>query len=185
MLLYFPADDSTFRAKYKILVGFGRACAPVRCAHPSFWAHWHAKQGAARPPPPLAHRSFAASHSTPKNIKNLSNLGRPRQRLFSFHLTTWRLKRLWNMRSPFILFLYSSWIFSFCYSLLFLLSFLFPAYSSFLILLFWSLLSLLVGTILRLLIILNCLLYYRHNISVILKDCSRGPSLFWSIWGQN
>ncbi len=21
------------------LVGFGRACAPVRCAHPSFWAH--------------------------------------------------------------------------------------------------------------------------------------------------
>jgi hypothetical protein len=26
----------------KILVGFGRACAPVRCAHPSFWAHCHA-----------------------------------------------------------------------------------------------------------------------------------------------
>ncbi len=22
-----------------ILVGFGRACAPVRCAHPSFWTH--------------------------------------------------------------------------------------------------------------------------------------------------
>jgi hypothetical protein len=21
-----------------VLVGFGRACAPVRCAHPSFWA---------------------------------------------------------------------------------------------------------------------------------------------------
>ncbi len=21
------------------LVGFGRACAPVRCAHPSFWTH--------------------------------------------------------------------------------------------------------------------------------------------------
>jgi hypothetical protein len=33
------------------LVGFGRACAPVSCAHPSFWAHWHAKRGAARPPP--------------------------------------------------------------------------------------------------------------------------------------
>ncbi len=29
---------------------FCRACAPVRCAHPSFWAHCHAKQGAARPP---------------------------------------------------------------------------------------------------------------------------------------
>ncbi len=28
------------------LVGFGRACA-----HPSFWAHCHAKRGAARPPP--------------------------------------------------------------------------------------------------------------------------------------
>ncbi len=37
-------------AWYTVLVGFGRACAPVRCAHPSFWAHYHAKQGAARPP---------------------------------------------------------------------------------------------------------------------------------------
>jgi hypothetical protein len=35
-------------------VGFGRACAPVRCAHPSFWVHCHAKRGAARPPPPIA-----------------------------------------------------------------------------------------------------------------------------------
>jgi hypothetical protein len=25
--------------KYLLLVGFGRACAPVRCTHPSFWAH--------------------------------------------------------------------------------------------------------------------------------------------------
>jgi hypothetical protein len=33
------------------LVGFGRACAPVRCAHPSFWAHCQAQEGAARPPP--------------------------------------------------------------------------------------------------------------------------------------
>ncbi len=41
----------------KQLVGFGRACAPVRCAHPSFWAYCHAQRGAARPP---AHRSFAA-----------------------------------------------------------------------------------------------------------------------------
>jgi hypothetical protein len=45
------------------LVGFGRACAPVRCAHPSFWAHRHAKQGAARP---AAHRSFAAFFRIPK-----------------------------------------------------------------------------------------------------------------------
>ncbi len=42
--------------KYKILVGFGLACAPVRCAHPSFWVNCHAKRGAARPP---AHRSVA------------------------------------------------------------------------------------------------------------------------------
>ncbi len=38
------------------LVGFGRACAPVRCAHPSFWAHKHAKRALRAP-----HRSFAAS----------------------------------------------------------------------------------------------------------------------------
>ena len=37
-------------------MGFGRACAPVRCAHPSSWVHRHAKLGAVRPP---AHRSFA------------------------------------------------------------------------------------------------------------------------------
>jgi hypothetical protein len=47
-------------------VGFGRACAPVRCAHPSFWVHHHAKRGAVRPP---AHRSFAVSYSIPKNRK--------------------------------------------------------------------------------------------------------------------
>jgi hypothetical protein len=38
-------------ALIKGLVGFGRACTPLRCAHPSFWAHYHAKRGAARPPP--------------------------------------------------------------------------------------------------------------------------------------
>ncbi len=45
----------TWTCYYK-LVGFGRACAPVNCAHPSFWALCHAQQGAARPPP----ISFAA-----------------------------------------------------------------------------------------------------------------------------
>jgi hypothetical protein len=43
---------------YDRLVGFGRACAPVRCAHPSFWAHCLAKQGAARPPPIAASLVF-------------------------------------------------------------------------------------------------------------------------------
>jgi hypothetical protein len=28
--------------RYYLLVGFGRVCAPVRCEHPSFWAHCHA-----------------------------------------------------------------------------------------------------------------------------------------------
>ncbi len=124
------------------LVGFGRACAPVRCAHPSFWAHCHPKRGAARPP---AHRSFAASYSTPKNIYNLSNLGHPHQGLFSFHWTTEAMKnedpcpsKLCTMR-PYALifsvcyFFYSFWIFSFCYSLLFLLSFSISSYSSLLI----------------------------------------------------
>jgi hypothetical protein len=45
------------RNLFELLVGFGRACAPVRCAHPYFWAHRHAKRGAARP---AAHHSFAA-----------------------------------------------------------------------------------------------------------------------------
>ncbi len=72
-----------------ILVGFGRACAPVRCAHPSFWAYCHINQGAARLP---AHRSFAASYSTPKNIYNLSNLGRLRQGFFSFNGNTEAMK---------------------------------------------------------------------------------------------
>ena len=49
---------------YFLLVGFGRACAPVRCAHPSFGTHCHAKRALRAPP---AHRSFAASYSTPKN----------------------------------------------------------------------------------------------------------------------
>jgi hypothetical protein len=51
--------------KYTKLVGFGCACAPVRCAHLSFWAHCHTKQGRCMPPPP-PHRSFAA----PPKIKH-------------------------------------------------------------------------------------------------------------------
>jgi hypothetical protein len=53
----------SFVLYYYKLVGFGRACAPVRCAHPSFWAQCHIKPDAARPP---AHRSFAAFYSTPR-----------------------------------------------------------------------------------------------------------------------
>ncbi len=46
---------------YNIVVGFGRACAPVCCAHPSFWAHKHAKLALR-----AQYSSFAAS---PKNKK--------------------------------------------------------------------------------------------------------------------
>ena len=124
-------------------MGFGLACAPVRCEHPSFWTHCHAQRGAARPPP--VYRSFAASYSTPKNIYNLSNLGRPHQGLFF----STGPQRLWKMRTParqnyvpmrpyalifsVCYFFYSFWIFSFCYSLLFLLSFSISSYSSLLI----------------------------------------------------
>ncbi len=63
-----------------LLVGFGRACAPVRCAHPCaartrlFWAHCHAKRGAARP---AVLRSFAVFSLYSKNKNNLPNSSRP------------------------------------------------------------------------------------------------------------
>ncbi len=79
--------------------------------------------------PPPAHRSFAASYSTPKNIYDISNLGRPRTGLFSFHWTTEAMKQEVRL--------------SFYFS--------FSSYSSLLILLFLSLLILLVGAILLLL----------------------------------
>jgi hypothetical protein len=50
---YAAQEIKLLKSVIRKLVGFGRACAPMRCAHPSFWAHCHAKQGAARPPPPL------------------------------------------------------------------------------------------------------------------------------------
>jgi hypothetical protein len=46
-----------------ILVGFGRACAPARCAHPSFWAYKHAKRALRAPP-----RSFAAPPKIEKKL---------------------------------------------------------------------------------------------------------------------
>jgi hypothetical protein len=59
-------------------VGFGRACAPVRCAHPSFSARCHANQAAVHPAP--AHRSFAASQKYIKSIE----LGPPTSKAFFF-----------------------------------------------------------------------------------------------------
>ncbi len=82
----------------------------------------------------------------------------------------------------FFSFFNSFWIFSFCSSLLFLLSFSTSSYSF-----VFSLLILLVSTILRLLILfsyilIGCCITDMHineiHISVILRGFSRGPSLF-------
>ena len=60
-------DPEKYRIPLLILVGFGRACAPVRCAHPSFWAHCHAQRALRA----TSHRSFAA----PAKIKRSTNSG--------------------------------------------------------------------------------------------------------------
>ncbi len=115
-------------------MGFGRACAPVRCAHPSFWAHCNTNRDAARPPP---HRSFAASYSAPK----LNKIYRTRAAQvmgFTFFV--------------FFLFLYSFWSFLFVILFLFFSPFLITSYSSIFILLNSSYSSYSSRTILRLLI---------------------------------
>ncbi len=61
----FNREESCRCQDYWVLVGFGRACAPVRCAHPSFWAHCHAQRALRATP----HRSFAA----PPKIKRSTN----------------------------------------------------------------------------------------------------------------
>ncbi len=68
-------------SQYCILVGFGLACAPVRCAHPSFWVHCHAKRGAARPPRPWQLRCFLVD---PQKYLPSIELGPPTSRAFFF-----------------------------------------------------------------------------------------------------
>ncbi len=91
---------------YSLLVGFGCACAPVRCAHLSFWAHCHAKRGAARPPPIAASLLLIGSPKIDfKKLWNsgrphdgLSSLGRPRHGFLSLHWTTEAMK--YDVPSP-------------------------------------------------------------------------------------
>ena len=118
---------------------------PVRCAHPSFWAHCHAKRGAARPPPspPIAASLFLILPQ--KYIKSVE-LGPPTSMAFFFP----QEHRGYEIGSPRLSF-----------------SFSFSSYSSLLILLFLSLLILLGGAILRLLIFL--LLYFK--LFVVLQTC--------------
>jgi hypothetical protein len=152
--------------RYKYTSGFW---PPVRA--PVFFNSLPSQTG--RCAPLAAHRSFAASYSALKNIYNLSNLGRPRQGLFSFPGP----ERLWGPLPPVpplpaifwgqkyiplrpyalifsaILF-FSCWIFSFRYFLFCLSPFQFL-----LILLFLSLFILSCRAIIRLLILL--LLYFQ------------------------
>ncbi len=53
-----PCNSNYSLQGYIILVGFGRACAPLCCAHPSFCSQWCA--------PPPTHRSSVAFYSEPK-----------------------------------------------------------------------------------------------------------------------
>ena len=152
-----------------VLVGFGRACASVRCAHPSFLTHCHLKRGAARPSPPIA-----ASLLLIRPLKIFTIYRTWAAHVKGFFLSTGP-QRLWGPLPPvpprpaifwgqkyipvrpliFSVFLFfSCWIFSFRYSLFFLISFSISSYSSLLISFYSSR-----RAIIRLLILL--LLYFQ------------------------
>ncbi len=79
-------------------MGFGRACAPVRCAHPSSWVHYHAKRGAARPPPPRPSQLHCFLFYPQKYIKSVE-LGPPTSRAFFFSQEH-RGYELWGPPAP-------------------------------------------------------------------------------------
>ena len=132
-------------------MGFGRACTPVRCAHPSFWAHCHAQRGAARPPPPIAASLILPAIFWGQNYVPVQPYGL----IFSVF--------------PFLV-RFGSFLLLFC------------SFSSFLFNFFLFISSYILNCLLHLIFfssyILNCLLYCRHEISIILRGFSRGPSLF-------
>ncbi len=162
-------------------MGFGPACAPVRYAHPSSWAHCHAKQDAARPPSPPIAASLLLIWP-PKIHKIYPTLAaHVKGGLFSFHCTAEAMRspaprpapsgnilgsKVYTsvtIRTNFSVFLFFSfWIFSFRYSLLFLLSFSISSYSSLLIFSYSSR-----RAIFRLLILF--LLYFK--LFVVLQTC--------------
>jgi hypothetical protein len=164
-------------------VGFCRACAPVRCAHPSFGTHCHAKRALRAPPRPSQLRCFLFDPQ--KYIKSLE-LGpftwrvffcpldrrgyevpcpRPTHRSFadpSGNVLGSKVYTDATIRTNFFGF-FSSVFRSFPFVILF---FFFSPFQFLLILLFLSLLILLVGLFFVFLFfysyILNCLSYYRH-----------------------
>ncbi len=176
-------------------MGFGRACAPVRCAHPSFWVHCHTNRGAA-PTPPSQLRCF--SFDPHKYIKSIQ-LGPPTSNAFFTpldHMQTaeamkyevpwprpsqlrWSFPQYFGVKimcrcdhTPYF-FGFSFFNIGFGSFLFVILFFLFSSYSSLFILLFLSLLyhsSSSYSSLLSLLYhsssyILNWLLYYRHEIA--------------------
>jgi hypothetical protein len=78
-----------------VLVGFGLECAPVRCAHPSFWGSLPRQTGRCAPPRPSQLRCLLFD---PQKYLQSIKLGPPTSRAFFFPLHG--LQRLCNMRSP-------------------------------------------------------------------------------------
>jgi hypothetical protein len=145
-----------------------------------------------------AHGSFAASYSTPKNIYNLSNLGRPRKGLFSFLWTKEAMKYEVPWPPPIAIslirpaiFFGSNYVLMRAYAVIFPVSFyFFNRFLSFLfVILFFFSLLLLILLFLSLLILLflyfNCSSYNRHSCILMIYTHIRnsegffvGPSLF-------
>jgi hypothetical protein len=134
-------------------VGFSRSCAPVPLRAPVFLSSLPRKTGRCAPPPPRPSQLRCFSVDPQKSIKSIE-LGPPM--VASLILPAIFCGQNYVPMRPVFSFLYSSLIFSFCYSLLFS-SLLFISFLS--IFSYPSLLILLVGTILRLLILL--FLYFR------------------------
>jgi hypothetical protein len=94
------SDDVQIVIVYHKLVGFGLACAPVRCAHTSFWAHCHVKRGAARPPPiaaSLLHIHWPKKLLVPETKASFRPSSGRQGRIF-FHWTSEALK--YNIPRP-------------------------------------------------------------------------------------
>ncbi len=149
--------------EYIILVGFGPACAPVRCAHPSFWAHCHPQTGRCAPPsPPVAASLLLIWHLKIHKI----SAPRPAHRSFadpSGNILGSKVYTGATIHTKFFRF-FSSLVFgSFPFVSLFLF---FSPFQFLIILLFLSLHILLVGLFFVFLFvssyILNCLSYYIH-----------------------
>ncbi len=168
-------------------MGFGLACAPVRCAHLSFWTHWHAQRGAARcspkinkiyrtlslAPRPPPHRSFADPSGNIVGYKLCTGTTKgPNFFVFSFF---------------YIIF----WAFNFVILFLF---FLFFSYRTFLCLLILFFLYFNLFVVLQTYILMIQIYFNFWKITVLgkrllcifmLRGISRGQSHFRSTWSQN